>query len=599
MAQVINTNVMSLTAQRNLNKSQSSMQVSLQRLSSGLRINSAKDDAAGLAISERMTTQIRGLNQAIRNASDGISLSQTAEGALDELNNNLQRIRELAVQSANATNSDSDRAALDAEVQQRLAEVDRIASQTSFNGRKVLDGSFGNAAFQVGSEVGQTISVNLATSMRQDSIGEITSATSVDLSTLIAEGTAGTAGSYTTGQLSSLDFSTAFAGGSNTQTAISTLDFSGGDGTFVVDAGGANTTVTLTGVAYANEGALVAKIQADLDGGTGNYTVASTGTVGGGDFNITITNDDTTTAVAISSANAAAQAAGFADSAGTAGTQTSNLVFDVDGNTVTVNSDHSGNLAALVSDIQGQLNTASAGTWTVAADGAAGFSITSIAEDATDPTVVDNFQTTSITGASGGTQVTAADAVAGSSLTLGANELQFTIGDGNQITVAAGTYTSMQSLVDAVNTALGSNATAELNATTNVMSFVSNEDVTIDTDTQSVFSAASFTAAGSLSTVNILDVSAANDAINRIDSALTTVSSLRSDFGAIQNRFESTIANLSTTSENIAASRSRIRDADFAAETAELTRTQILQQAGVAMLSQANSMPQSVLSLLQ
>jgi flagellin len=157
----------------------------------------------------------------------------------------------------------------------------------------------------------------------------------------------------------------------------------------------------------------------------------------------------------------------------------------------------------------------------------------------------------------------------------------------------------MQSLVDAVNTALGSNATAELNATTNVMSFVSNEDVTIDTDTQSVFSAASFTAAGSLSTVNILDVSAANDAINRIDSALTTVSSLRSDFGAIQNRFESTIANLSTTSENIAASRSRIRDADFAAETAELTRTQILQQAGVAMLSQANSMPQSVLSLLQ
>jgi flagellin len=271
----------------------------------------------------------------------------------------------------------------------------------------------------------------------------------------------------------------------------------------------------------------------------------------------------------------------------------------VDGNTVTVNSDHSGNLAALVSDIQGQLNTASAGTWTVAADGAAGFSITSIAEDATDPTVVDNFQTTSITGASGGTQVTAADAVAGSSLTLGANELQFTIGDGNQMTVAAGTYTSMQSLVDAVNTALGSNATAELNATTNVMSFVSNEDVTIDTDTQSVFSAASFTAAGSLSTVNILDVSAANDAINRIDSALTTVSSLRSDFGAIQNRFESTIANLSTTSENIAASRSRIRDADFAAETAELTRTQILQQAGVAMLSQANSMPQSVLSLLQ
>ncbi|MGK2953990.1 MAG: flagellin, partial [Thiobacillus sp.] len=145
MAAVINTNVASINAQRNLTSSQSALQTSLQRLSSGLRINSAKDDAAGLAISERFTTQIRGLNQAVRNANDGISLAQTGEGALNELTQNLQRIRELAVQSANATNSSSDRSALDLEVKQRLAEVDRIASQTSFNGRKILDGSFGNA----------------------------------------------------------------------------------------------------------------------------------------------------------------------------------------------------------------------------------------------------------------------------------------------------------------------------------------------------------------------------------------------------------------------------------------------------------------------
>ncbi|HKQ14692.1 MAG TPA: flagellin, partial [Steroidobacteraceae bacterium] len=145
MPQVINTNVMSLNAQRNLSTSGGQLATALQRLSSGLRINSAKDDAAGLAISERFTTQIRGLNQAVRNASDGISLSQTAEGALGELTSNLQRVRELAVQAANATNSSSDRAALDQEVQQRLAEIDRIATQTSFNGQKVLDGTFGTA----------------------------------------------------------------------------------------------------------------------------------------------------------------------------------------------------------------------------------------------------------------------------------------------------------------------------------------------------------------------------------------------------------------------------------------------------------------------
>ncbi len=173
MALVINTNVMSLNAQRNLSTSGSQLATSLQRLSSGLRINSAKDDAAGLAISDRMTTQISGLNQATRNANDGISLAQTTEGALQEVTNNLQRIRELAVQSANATNSDSDRDALDQEVQQRIAEIDRIASQTSFNGRKVLDGSFGGATFQVGANVGETISLALTSSVKATAIGQV------------------------------------------------------------------------------------------------------------------------------------------------------------------------------------------------------------------------------------------------------------------------------------------------------------------------------------------------------------------------------------------------------------------------------------------
>ena len=190
MAQIINTNVASLNAQRNLNTSQSQLSTALQRLSSGLRINSAKDDAAGLAISDRFTTQIRGLNQASRNASDGISLSQTSESALAEIGNNLQRIRELAVQSANATNSSSDRAALDLEVQQRIAEIDRIATQTSFNGRKVLDGSFGNAAFQIGANVGETINVNLSTGSRSTQIGQIATGTSsVEVTTTALGGT--------------------------------------------------------------------------------------------------------------------------------------------------------------------------------------------------------------------------------------------------------------------------------------------------------------------------------------------------------------------------------------------------------------------------
>lgn len=172
MAAIINTNIQSLNAQRSLSSSQSQLATSMQRLSSGLRINSAKDDAAGLAIAERMTTQVRGLTVAMRNANDGISLAQTAEGALGSVGSNLQRIRELAVQSRNATNSEEDRAALDAEVQQLKAEISRIARDTSFNGTKLLDGSFTNMAFQVGANQGQTIDVNSIADSRIDKLGE-------------------------------------------------------------------------------------------------------------------------------------------------------------------------------------------------------------------------------------------------------------------------------------------------------------------------------------------------------------------------------------------------------------------------------------------
>jgi len=197
MAAIINTNVVSLNAQRNLTSSQNALATSLQRLSSGMRINSAKDDAAGLAISQRMTSQINGLNQAARNANDGISMSQTAEGALGEIGNNLQRIRDLSVQSRNASNSVSDRTALNNEVQQLKSEIDRVASTTSFNGIKLLDGSFNNQAFQVGANVGETISISSLVNAQSSALGTSTSSTANVTGAAATAFTAITAGDLT------------------------------------------------------------------------------------------------------------------------------------------------------------------------------------------------------------------------------------------------------------------------------------------------------------------------------------------------------------------------------------------------------------------
>ena len=593
MPQIINTNIASINAQRNLNTSQESLAVSLERLSSGLRINSAKDDAAGLAITERFTTQIRGLNQAIRNANDGISLSQTAEGALGEMANNMQRIRELAVQSANATNSDSDRAALDQEVQQRLAEIDRIASQTSFNGRRILDGTFGDAAFQVGANVGETIDLNLQTSMRLNTIGAVAVANTVDLNTLITEGTDAVAGSYSTGNISSLDFSTAFAGGSNTTQAITVTDYQGGAAvTFDVDGIAINLNAD-----YTNIAGVTGAIQTQLDAtNNGEYVVADDGT------NITITKTalaaNPTDAVVIDNGTGTT-AAEFTGGTPAAGTQTSNVVFDVDGETVTLNGNYA-DIDALVTALQTQLDGLSggAGVYNAAAIDADSFSITSATPGATPATVVDNFQATSITGASGGTSVAGVDAVATASLTI-ADDFSIQIGGTDPVPVANGTYTTIQDFVDEVNTALGSNGRASLNDD-GTMSITALDTITIVGDIGLTTLALDEITdpTGNMVDVNVLSVAGANDAINRVDAGLKAVSDLRSTFGAIQNRFESTIANLGATAENLTASRSRIQDADFAAETANLTRAQILQQAGTSILAQANALPQNVLTLL-
>jgi flagellin len=505
MAQVINTNVLSLNAQRNLTTSQSSLATALQRLSSGLRINSAKDDAAGLAISDRFTTQIRGLNQAVRNASDGISLAQTAESALGELTNNLQRIRELAVQSANATNSTSDRAALDLEVQQRLAEVDRIASQTSFNGQKVLDGTFGTANFQVGANAGETIAVSFSQGVRSSQIGQIARSTSTT--------------EVSTGALSG---TSTIAVGTNAAITI-----------------GASTAGTAAG---QNAGSAYAKARAINAASVPGLTVtatntielaaaATTGTAVGDAYSLTING----------------QVIFGAYNQNTNGVLSAQQITDA----INAQSTNTGVTAALTG---GDLRlTAADGRDIIVGQtygGAAGGGLTAGAGGSTTVNGVVYRDGTVGTVANAGATSTDATAVNGGTLTFAANANIVMVGDG----VAMG---------------------------------FANADNTFALDTSTIAS------------VNVKTVADANNTMQRIDAALTSVSNLRSTFGAIQNRFESTIASLSAVSENLEASRSRILDADFAAETAALTKAQILQQAGVAILAQANSQPQSVLALLQ
>jgi len=506
MGQVINTNVLSLNAQRNLDRTQGDLAQALQRLSSGLRINSAKDDAAGLAISERFTTQIRGLNQAIRNANDGISLSQTAESAVAEITNNLQRIRELAVQSANSTNSASDRAALDQEVQQRLAEIERTGAQTAFNGLKVLDGSFGSSQFQVGANVGETITVNLSTGVKASQIGQIATGTSaVEVTTANLTGT----GTIQVGSTAAKTIGLAVQGTEAGQSV---------------------------GSAYAKAVAIGAASVPGLSVSAVNnvefVAAATTGTAAGDNYSLRINGQD-----------------------------------------VFATYDQNANGVLTAQQIADAINTQSGSTGVTAT--LAGTDLRLSAADGRDINIAQAF---------GG-------AAAGG----------ITAGAGGDSIVNGVTYRDGQISATLTDADAFSAVDAGVNGGTVTLS--SSENIIATGDGLVLgFATANFTLARdttTLGTQNVLTVAAANDTIQRVDSALTAVSSLRSSFGAIQNRFESTIANLTAVSENLSASRSRILDADFAAETAALTRAQILQQAGVAILAQANAAPQSVLGLLQ
>ena len=487
MPQVINTNIMSLNSQRNLNSSQEALQVSLQRLSSGLRINSAKDDAAGLAISERFTSQIRGLNQAVRNANDGISLSQTAEGALAEAGNILQRIRELSVQSANATNSASDRQALQAEVGQLVSELDRIATNTEFNGQKILDGTFGTAIFQVGANANQTIQAT-TNNFRTNQYGNYR-----------------VVGAETS----------ASATGRNPQGDSLIVNGALGSKTFNIEAGQSAKETAEMVTAKSNE----------------------TGVKAFGRTEVFVSFD---------------QAGSY---------------------TLNVQSDNEENQAISFSLLGTQGNVGLSGAVTAFNDLSHQTGVTArISEDGTGIILLNAT----------GNNINMSD-------TANANAGNVTVGG---VIGPDGTPTG--------GTVLGANTAQDVALVTGQVTFdsdksfgvIGNAGVTI-TNAQE---------ASDLMGVSQMDVSSvvgANNALAIVDAALNTVNGQRAKFGAIQSRFSSTIANLQTNSENLSAARSRVRDADFAMETAELTRAQILQQAGTAMLAQANVAPQNVLTLLQ
>ena len=486
MGLYINTNLSSLNAQRKLASTSNSLSRSFERLSSGLRINGARDDAAGLSITTRFTAQIRGLNQAVRNSNDGISLAQTAEGALNETTNILQRMRELSVQAANDTNNDSDRASLQAEVAQLKSELDRISETTNFNGNKILSGDFLAKDIQVGANVGETLQVSIDAAgtkdlARQVRTGPTTVSASVMSGFTISYGAGDTAGS-------------ASVRASNTgDDALST---SNNASSAIAKAAAINSVTETTGV------------RAIVGETTATGTLVTGGTLDASNY--LILNDE--------------KISGFT----VQGNDADNSLVDA----INAVSDETGVVASLDADSELVLT---------AADGR-NIELTTVGNAGT------------VTGLNGG----------------GANPGGTTLVSYGQLTIQSeGTFE-----ITSGNATQGIASTGQ---------------------TAGVYGVNS---SSSIHSVDISDRAGAVKALDTIDLALENVSASRAQLGALQNRLESTINNLSTTSENLSASRSRILDADFASETAQLSRNQIIQQAGVSILAQANQQPQVALALL-
>jgi len=588
MSIVINTSAAALFARRTQQGTLSDLAVSMQRLSSGLRVSSARDDAAGLAISERMSAQVRGANQAVRNANDSISIFQTLDGFAGQLSNNLQRLRELAVQAANGSNNAADRAALNQEVQMGLQELDRAASSVAFNGMHLGDGTFGTGTVQLGANQSDTLGVSLATDMRRAALGALHTLASTDLRVVGAFAFDGT---YTTVALGNLDFSVVaspFAGGSITTAGGLAVDYSAGQAAeFTVDGVG----VTLN-ANYASVAGVASAIQAQLNSSNGGEYVVST--VGTG-LRITKTSlaSSPTTAVtigAVSGAGAAAFAGGT-QATGTLATAATQAGFFVDGQSVSITSNYSGNVGGLIADIQTQLDAAptGAGAYVVGGD-ASGLSISKSAALSATPSV----------GGFTGTGASVFASAPVSTVVLGAGDFNIQLGSGIAKSVT-GSFSSIASLVAAVN-ALGGDIFGSVNPLTGALEVTSTQQIELSGAQVSGllgFASLSSTTSGSLASASVLDARNAGLTMQRVDAALIAVNTLRASVGAQQQRMESIIQNLRISAQNTAAARGRIVDADYAVETARLSRNQILRQAGLAVLMQANAEPNIVLALLR
>jgi len=714
MPLVINTNMLSLNAQTNLANTQGALATAMQRLSSGLRINSAADDPAGLAIANLLTTQVNGLNQAVQNVNNATSLSQTADGALTQITNALQTVRQLAVESANASNSPTDRAALNQEVQQQISEINQIATQTSFNGQNLLDGSFGNAQFQVGANAGQTINVNLSTGVRTDQIGQIADATGTAVSTTALSGTetiqigsnpamtiaasvAGPAGAAA-GQTDYSAFSKAAAINNSGVEGLTATASTSETTAFTTTSGNAGNTYNLTingqtiysnydlygngpltgsDVAnqintYSNSTGVTATFnsangQMTLTAADGRDIIASQtlgGGATGGAANLASLVGGTTASnnwasafttvtglgandfyVTVNGTNiAVAPTGGSVTGSQVASAINANATLAAAGVTASYDS-ASGNLTlssksgAAITAAEGVPSGASGGdpTWSPIVQSSPFSTVSGLT--ATDSYSVGTINGKNITvAADAAGQITASELATAINGTSGVNVVASVDSSGNivltsanaqAITAAFGsssatgtyasgeiynittsaTYATTAGASGWTNTAVDTGgATSVGGDVTGTLSLSATNNIVITGQANDLgFGGSSGTAtdytiaqdATTLSSVNVSTVAAANDTIKRVDSALQSVDNLQATFGAIQNRFQLISANLQTAVDNQTAARSNVQDANFAAETANLTRAEVLQQAGIAMLAQANAQPQTILALLK
>ncbi len=590
MSLVVNSNLASFAIQRSLDVSGDALRTSMQRLSTGLRVNSARDDAAGLAIAERMSAQVRGDARAGRNANDAISLLQTGDQALAGMVERLQRTREIALQSLNGGATDADRASLDQEAQASLREADRLASATSFNGRRLLDGSFGTGVFQVGAGSGDGLSVDLSTSVRTSKLGALATATSADLRTLDDAGGGGGfvfAGTYTTVPIANFDFSRPDVplrvGYAETAGSVPT-NYAGAGNAAVISVDGQAVTLASN---YGSTAGVAGAIQAQLGGG---YVVSANGS------QVKVARAASgavaSTAVSMSSVSGSNAAAfdGGSSVTGTPASSSTRAGFSVDGIPVSLTTDV-GSADGLVAAIQQQLDAARPGAYEVSGS-ASGISLLRKPAGGSQP-AVGNF---SGTGASVFAQR------AGAHLTLAAGDLSVQVGSGATVAVT-GNFGTAESLAAAIEGKVPGVSSVHIDEQTGQLKINARTTITLSGNQAGAGGALEFgqlsnPPSGSLDVAAVTSVDGASDTVLRIDAAIDTLVDRRATFGSLLSRFDAISGALASQGSIVQAARGRVIDADIASESANLSRAQVLQQAGVALLAQANARPSAVLSLL-